>query len=310
MIVTLTLNPAIDKTIEVPNFTLGKVNRITDKYHMEVGGKGINVSKVLKELGTSSIAIGIVGGENGEFIKKHLEEKQIQYEFVDGVINTRMNLKILDLENKITTEINEFGGPYDTLVYHKLKEVLCINISKKDTVIFAGSMPKGADPHYYNELILMCLEKGARVYLDMEGELLKNGINLKPHVIKPNLYELESMYQKTFQSKQDIINTAKSILLSGVETVIISMGENGAIFARKDKILSASGLKVKVGSTVGAGDSMIAAFAYGEERGLSFMECAKLSLATSSAKVMLNGTKAPTKAQIEKLLPKVIVEEI
>ena len=310
MIITLTLNPAIDKTIQVHNFTVGKVNRITDNYQMEVGGKGINVSKVLKELGTSSKAIGIVGGENGEIIKKDLEEKQINYEFVDGMINTRMNLKIVDPDNQITTEINEFGGPYDPYVYLKLKEVLCINISKDDIVILAGSMPKGTDPHYYMELISICKKKGAKVYLDMDGELLKNAIDLKPHVIKPNLSELESMYHKTFESKKDIISAAISILLSGVETVIISMGADGALFVRKDKIISASGLKVRVGSTVGAGDSMIAAFAYGEERALSFMECAKLSLATSGAKVMLNGTAVPTWDQIEELLPKVIVEEL
>lgn len=309
MIITLTLNPAIDKTIEVPNLTLGAVNRITDNYHVEVGGKGINVSKVLKELGSSSKAIGIVGGTNGDIIKKYLEEKHLEYEFVDGKMNTRINLKIVDPESKLTTEINEFGGPYEFEVYEKLKNVMCINIRKGDIVILAGSLPKGADPYYYNQLIALCMEKGAKVYLDIEGELLQKAILLKPHVIKPNLNELESMFHKKFQSKNDIVNAARTILLSGVETVIISMGELGALFAKKDKIISAKGLNVKTKSTVGAGDAMVAAFAYSEERKLSFHEGVKLSIATSAAKVMLEGTTAPTLSQIQDLLAHVILEE-
>ncbi len=309
MIITLTLNPAIDKTIEVPNLTLGTVNRITDNYHVEVGGKGINVSKVLKELGSSSKAIGIVGGTNGDIIKKYLDEKHLEYEFVDGKMNTRINLKIVDPESKLTTEINESGGPYEFEVYEKLKKVLCINIRKGDIVILAGSLPKGADPNYYNQLIALCMEKGAKVYLDIEGELLQKAILLKPHVIKPNLNELESMFHKKFESKIDIVNAARTILLSGVETVIISMGEHGALFAKKDKIISAKGLNVKTKSTVGAGDAMVAAFAYSEERKLSFHEGVKLSIATSAAKVMLEGTTAPTLSQIQDLLAHVILEE-
>lgn len=309
MIITVTLNPAMDRTIIVPGFLVGSVN-VVETTRTDVGGKGINVSKVIRKLGGESIALGIAGGQNGCEIKKHLNTEEIKHHFVQDKVETRVNIKIIDSLNETYTDINQQGGPYCPDSYDKVGEKLFALVKEEDTVIISGSLPYGADEDIYNKWIRKCKEKGAKVFIDVNGTLLKRVIKEKPYFIKPNNHELEVMSGNKLESMMDYITVSKHIIKDGVKKVVISLGEKGALYVTQDKILYGQGLRVKVNSTVGAGDSMVAAFSFGEEKGLSEEETFRLAIATSAASVMCKGTTAPDYTDIKKLMDMVTYERL
>jgi 1-phosphofructokinase len=304
MIITVTLNPAMDKTVIIPGFLVGSVNSIETK-RMDVGGKGINVSKVIKKLGGESVALGIVGGNSGYDIKNYLNKEEIKHDFVHDKVETRVNIKVIDPINDTYTDMNEQGGPYHSTSYETVEEKLYSIVKEWDIVIFSGSLPFGADEKIYSKWISYCNKKGAKTFLDVNGNLLRKALNEQPYFIKPNNHELEVMSGRKLFSITDYISVSKDILKSGVKKVVISLGEKGALYVSKDIILYGQGIKVNVSSTVGAGDSMVAAFAFGEEKKLSEEETFKLAIATSAASVMTEGTKAPEYDDMLKLLEKV-----
>lgn len=304
MIITVTLNPAMDKTVIIPRFQVGNVNSI-EKKRMDVGGKGINVSKVIKKLGGESIALGIVGGNSGYEIKNYLDNEGIKQDFVHDKAETRVNIKVVDTINETYTDINDQGGPYHSTSYEMVEEKLCSIVKEGDIVILSGSLPLGADEKIYSKWIGYCNNKGVKTFVDVNGNLLKKAIDNQPYLIKPNNHELEVLYGTQLENITDYINVARGIVKTGVKKIVISLGENGALYITKDKVFHGQGLKVNVKSTVGAGDSMVAAFAYGEEKKLSDEETFKLAIATSAASVMTEGTKAPEFHDIIELLDKV-----
>lgn len=304
MIITVTLNPAMDKTVIIPRFQVGNVNSIESK-RMDVGGKGINVSKVIKKLGGESIALGIVGGNSGDEIKNYLDNEGIKHDFIHDKVETRVNIKVVDPINETYTDINEQGGPYHNISYEMVEEKLHSIAKEGDIVILSGSLPLDADEKVYSKWIGYCNKKGIKTFLDVNGNLLKRVMNDQPYLIKPNNKELEVMCGRQLENIEDYINVARDIIKSGVTKIVISLGEKGALYITKNKVLHGQGLKVNVNSTVGAGDSMVAAFALGEEKKLSEEETFKLAIATSAASVMAEGTKAPEYHDILKLLDKV-----
>ena len=276
MIYTVTLNPALDKTVEIPNLALDTVNRIT-KMRTDPGGKGINVSKVIAKLGGTSKAIGILAGNSGRAIQDALDSEGLahNFRFVPG--ETRTNLKVIDPENHTNTDINEPGIEVDApeltaLLYDLLKE-----LKRGDIVVLAGSLPKGAPKDTYYTWVESCKKAGAKVFLDADGELLAEGLKAAPYLVKPNNDELS---------------------------------RRGALYLQKDSVIYAPALKVKVGSTVGAGDSVVAALAYAEAEGLSEENTVRLSIATGAANVMCSGTQAAERSQIEELLPLVTFQHL
>ncbi len=304
MIYTVTLNPALDKTVEIPGMALDTVNRITEM-RTDPGGKGINVSKVIAKLGGESCAAGILGGESGKMLEKLLENENFttQFRFVEG--QTRTNIKIIDREGHTNTDINEPGLTVTAAELDALLRELLAELRPGDIVVLAGSLPKGAPQDTYRSWTAACKKAGARVFLDADGALLAEGIKAAPYLIKPNDGELSRLAGKKLETLEELTAEGRKLLECGIERVVISLGGCGALYLRKGSTIYAEGLRVPVGSTVGAGNSVVAALAYAEAQGLSEEEAVRLSTAAGAANVMCSGTQAAEREAVEALLPKV-----
>jgi 1-phosphofructokinase len=291
MITTVTLNPAVDKTIEIDDFQIGKVNRISTM-RLDAGGKGINVSKVIKSLGGSSRAVGIIAGTSGDLIKNYLDSIKIENNFttIDG--KTRTNIKIVDKVNHTNTDVNETGPQVSKEDLNNVCENFCGNINQNSVVIFSGSIPKNVDSNIYNVWIKKVNEKQAKCILDADGDLFKNGIKAGPYLIKPNIHELEEFFGQKIKNKMDAVKLSRQLFDYNVKIIVVSLGEEGALFIKRDLAILACGVKVEVKSTVGAGDSMVGALALAIDKGYDFEKAIKLSVACGTASVMTSGTQA------------------
>lgn len=305
MIYTVTLNPALDKTVEIPHFALDAVNRIAS-VRTDPGGKGINVSKVIAKLGGRSRAVGVVAGSAGRALAAQLEALGLDTLLADaGEGETRTNLKVIDPAGHTNTDINEPGPAVAAKVLESLLERLTGSVRAGDIVVLAGSLPVGAPQDTYRTWTAACRQAGAKVFLDADGAPLAAGIEARPYLVKPNEHELARLLGRELGSVGKLRAAAGELLAAGVEKVVVSLGSRGALYATKTQVILADGLPVKVGSTVGAGDSVVAALAWAEEQGLSLEEAAVLSTATGAANVMCSGTQAADAETVRALMPRV-----
>lgn len=309
MIFTLTLNPAMDKTVVIENLVPGGVNRIKS-LRVDVGGKGINVSKCLKALGCQSTAAAFWGGTAGQRGMDFLAEQGIGSLAVTVPEDTRTNLKIIDPIKKENTDINEPGPTITETDLAELIQKLDEAIAPGDVLILSGSIPKGCQPAIYRDLTARYRARGAKVYLDADGENFRQGIGAAPTLIKPNIDELNRHLGTHLTTMEEIAGAAKQFLSLGIEEVVVSLGGDGALLVKDGLCLKAEGLKVPVLSTVGAGDSMVAALACGAERGMNDYDRLRLAIAISAASVMCSGTQAPEKETIDQLYRQVIIREV
>ena len=309
MIYTLTLNPAMDKTVVIENFTAGGVNRIST-LRVDVGGKGINVSKCLKSLGCQSTAAAFWGGAAGQRGIDFLQENGIGSLAVQVDGDTRTNLKIVDPARHENTDINEPGPVVTEENVSELIRQLDDHILPGDILILSGSIPKGCPGSIYRDLISRYQARGAGVYLDADGENFRLGVTAKPAFIKPNIDELNRYLGGNLTDILEIADAAKRFVKQGIREVVVSLGSDGALLVTETACIKAEGLCVPVNSTVGAGDSMVAAFACGAQMGLTDCQRLKLAVAISAASVMCSGTQAPETDTIEKLYHQVTVREV
>ena len=309
MIYTVTLNPALDKTVEIPGMALDTVNRIT-AMRTDPGGKGINVSKVIAKLGGTSVALALLGGGTGRAIADALEEMGLRCElqFVEG--ETRTNLKVVDPVNHTNTDLNEPGISVTSAVLDGLLDRLIGLLQTGDLVVLSGSLPKGAPGDTYYTWVARCKEAGAKVFLDADGALLAEGLRAAPDLVKPNQDELSRLVGHPLETVEALADAAGALLADGVQKVVVSMGGKGALYVTRDTVLYAEGLKVPVGSTVGAGDSVVAALAVAETQGLSLEDTVRLSTATGAANVMCSGSQAAERSVIEELMPQVVFHRL
>lgn len=309
MIVTITMNPAIDKTVEINTLQQGELNRI-QKVEYDAGGKGINVSKTIYELGGESIATGFLGGNTGKIIESVLKERNIKNDFiwVDG--ETRTNTKVFE-KNGNVTELNELGPQIQEGQIEELMKKLEEYANEGTLFVLAGSIPNGVDKKIYGDIIRLVHKKGASVLLDADGELFQKALDAAPDIIKPNRSELEEYAGLDYRaSEKELICLAERIREKGVGRVIISMGKGGAMFISKDYKVKSPALLVKAHSTVGAGDAMVAALAYAWDKGLGEEETVGLCMGTSAGAVTTIGTKPPKRELVDILQKQVVIERI
>lgn len=309
MIITITLNPAIDKTISISDFKVDHVNKI-ESQRIDPAGKGINVSKVIKALNGESIALGIIGGETGNEIKRYLNDKGIKNDFVNVDKKTRSNLKIVDYVNHTFTDINEQGAFVNEIKQKEIVNKILEYANKDNLLVLSGSAPGGFDKTIYKEIVEKAQAKGAKVILDASENLFLEGIKSAPYLIKPNVHELEVALNVSIENHSDIVRAARKIIELGVKLVVVSDGGNGSIFVTREEAFIAKGIKVEVKSTVGAGDSMVAAIAYGLDQKLELKDIMILASAVSTANVMTEGTQTGDLSIIESLKEKVRIEKI
>lgn len=309
MIITVTMNPAIDKTVDLDHFEHGSLNRLTNVI-MDAGGKGINVSKTIKELGGETLATGFIGGSGGNLIEKVLQEEGIKTDFVRVSGETRTNLKVVE-KNGLVTELNEPGPVIRKEEMDSLTEKLLGYAGTNTLFVIAGSIPNSLSKTVYRDLIIKLKEKGAKIFLDADGELFVNSLEAGPDIIKPNRSEIEEYFSMDYRaSEEELIHMGGKLLEKGIGMVAISLGQMGALFLSKEKTIRCPGLKVQAHSTVGAGDAMVAAIAYSIDMGYEFEESIRLGVATSAGAVTTQGTKPPKKELVDRLKEQVTIINI
>lgn len=277
MIYTVTLNPSIDYIVRIDDIELGNVNRMSQDYKY-VGGKGINVSRILRNLGFDNIALGFVGGFTGKFIEDKLREDLIKTNFVIVDDDTRINVKI---KSNYETEINA-RGPYVT--EKNVEELINIlkTLRKDDVVVFAGSAPNNLGNAIYERLIPIAKNSGAEVVCDFEGETLIKCLDYEPLLVKPNKHELEAIFN-TKINNNDVLKYAREILNKGAKNVIVSMAKDGAMYVNRKKAYISKLISGKVKNSVGAGDSMVAGFTGQITKCGDFIEAFKWGIACGTA---------------------------
>lgn len=286
MIYTVSFNPAWDYVMVVDDFTLGKTNRSSFESVM-FGGKGINVSAVLKELDLTSTALGFIAGFTGDALEKEIQQKGIKTDFIklsEGM--TRINVK---LKTGKETEINGRGPKIDqaaiTLLFEKLQA-----LSSGDTLVLVGSIPAGMPDDIYENIMKRLMNKGITVVVDATKDLLLNVLKYKPFLIKPNVHELGEIFDVELKTDEEITQKAKVLQDRGARNVLISMGGDGAILVDENGIVHKIGVaEGKVINSVGAGDSMVAGFVAGYEKYHDYSLALKLGTAAGNATAFSEG---------------------
>lgn len=266
---------------------------------------------MIGKLGSKSIATGILGGATGRAIQSALENMGLESSFHFAEGETRTNLKVVDPACHTNTDINEPGLTVSEDLLNNLLNELLAKLGGEDIVVLSGSLPKGAPKNTYYTWVKACRETKAKVILDADGELLKAGLEAGPYLIKPNNHELSGLLGEKLETPKELERAARSLMDQyGIAKIVVSMGGEGALYVTGDATVYAEGLKVPVGSTVGAGDSVVAALAVAEEAGMSLEEAVRLSTATGAANVMCSGTQAAEYEVIEGLIPKVVFHNL
>ena len=286
MIYTVTFNPSLDYTIHVENFELGKVNR-TVQEDIYAGGKGINVSMVLKNLGYETTAFGFLSGFTGREIERLLKEKGISTEFIHIENGTsRINLKI---RSDVESEINGMGPVIRKEDLELLYEQLD-TLKDDDVLVLAGSIPSGMPQSIYRDIMSRLQSKRIKLAVDATKDLLMNVLAFHPFVIKPNNHELGEMFGVELKTDEEITEYAMKLLDMGARNVLISMAGDGAILVTEGREVFRMGVpKGKVVNSVGAGDSMVAGFIASYFKDHDYLEALKFGTATGSATAFSEG---------------------
>ncbi len=308
MILTVTLNPAIDKTARLDQIKLHALNRLQD-LKVDAGGKGINVSKTIAALGGDSLATGFYGAENAEIFQHTFASRNISSHFLSLPGRSRTNLKLVDSRRELT-EFNEFGFSYQEEALDRLLSFLDQAVHEQDVLVLAGSLPPDSPDDLYGRLTRRYRERGLRVFVDADGTKLAHALEEQPYFIKPNDYELGQLFgiPQPLSTKMRL-QCGKKLLQRSISLVCISCGSEGSLLLSQEGIWKARPLSVTVSSTVGAGDAMVAAFAFALDRGDTLPEAYRLAVATSTGAVMTEGTQPPERELVEKLYREVRIEK-
>ncbi|MDF2512070.1 MAG: 1-phosphofructokinase [Herbinix sp.] len=309
MILTVTLNAAIDKRYVVEDAKMGEVNRVLECSYTP-GGKGLNVSKPASIAGAKVVATGFVGGHAGNFIVDALKDFGIQSEFYHVAAESRTCINIWDSVHKVQTEYLEPGFTVSKENWEGFVEKFTELVKEADVVAISGSVPKGLETSSYQRLVAITKGAGKKVILDTSGELLRAGIEAKPTLVKPNIDEIRFLTGKTCDTREELIEAAKKIHAQGVETVVISLGADGSLIVCKEGIYQAVVPRIDAVNTVGCGDSMIAGFALGFERGLTIQETLRLASAISAAAALREETGFFVKEDMEQLFDQIQILKI
>lgn len=309
MILTVTLNAAIDKRYVVEEFKVGEVNRVKECAYVP-GGKGLNVSKPAAVAGAEVVATGFVGGHAGNYIEASLKDYHVKSAFYHLESESRSCINIWDEKNCVQTEFLEPGFTVTESEFQGFVEEFKELIKKADVVAMSGSVPKGLDGTAYQKLVKVVKDAGKKVILDTSGKLLEMGIEACPTMIKPNIDEIRMLTGKECNKIGEIIEAAKEIHTRGVEVVAVSLGADGSLAVSDEGVFRAIVPKIDAVNTVGCGDSMIAGFALGFAEGLSLEETLRKASAISAAAALREETGYFVMEDMQRLYPQIKIEKM
>lgn len=309
MILTVTLNAAIDKRYVVEGYKVGEVNRVRECAYVP-GGKGLNVSKPAAIYGAEVVATGFVGGHAGNYIEDALKPFGIRSAFYHVEAESRSCINIWDEVNHVQTEFLEPGFTLTEADFQGFTEKFKELVRNADVVAMSGSVPKGLDGTAYQRLVKIVKDAGKPVILDTSGTLLEMGIQAAPTMIKPNIDEIRMLTGKPCDCMEEMIEAAEEIHRNGVDIVAVSLGGDGSFVVCDEGIYQAKVPKIDAVNTVGCGDSMIAGFALGLSEGLPMEEVLRKASAISAAAAMREETGFFVKEDMERIYPKVKIEKL
>ena len=300
MIYTVTFNPAIDYVVELVSFNIGEINRTTREY-MNLGGKGVNVSRVLTNLEVPNVALGFVAGFTGDALRNGLERMGVKTDFIsleEG--NTRINVNIKGVEE---TDINARGPEIPNSAIDELFKKLD-NLQSGDTLVLAGSIPTSLPNDMYERIMERLYGKGIRFVVDATRDLLVKSLKYEPFLIKPNNHELGEIFGLELTTDNEIIYFARELMKQGAKNVLISMAGDGAILVDENDVAHKIGTpKGKVKNSVGAGDSMVAGFCAGYLEKGDYKYALRMGTAAGSASAF--SESLATKQEVIDLLNKI-----
>ena len=305
MIYTVTLNPSIDYVIELDSLNHGSVNRVNEE-NIYPGGKGINVSNILNELGYKNIALGFISGFTGKYIVDSMIAKNLNCDFIELSNGfTRINVKIKSNEE---TEVNGNGPNISEEDLQKLYDKID-NLKNGDILVLAGSIPSTVDDKLYENIMKRLEDKNIKIVVDATKNLLLNVLKYNPFLIKPNNHELAEMFNVELNSTEDVVFYARKLKEMGAQNVLISMGKDGALLVTEnDEVFASSVAKGEVVNSVGAGDSMVAGFIAGYLKSNSYEEALRLGAASGGATAF--SSDLATREFIDKLVNEIKIEKI
>lgn len=309
MIISVTLNPAVDQTAWIERLDAGTVHRVRET-HIDPAGKGINVSRMAHRLGWPTIAFGFLAGDTGNIVRKALEAEGVPAHFVPVAGQTRINVTLVEDSGRASS----FYGPGPAVpldAQQSLESLVCFWLRGAGrALVLAGSIPPDVPTSIYARLTETARRHGVKVYLDADGDALAQGLAARPDAIKPNVEEAERLLGRRLHGESEVAGAARDLAQRGIETVIISMGRRGAVCAHRGELLRVQSPLVERKSTVGSGDAMVAGIAVALARGETIREALQLGTAAGAATAMTSGTTLGTLEDVERLLPEVRVESI
>lgn len=281
MILTVTLNPAVDKTCHINELLLGQVNRLQNVNSI-AGGKGVNVTKILRQFDYSVTAMGFLGGYTGQLIQERLVEMGTECHFTHIAADTRVSTNIL-AENGYVTEILEPGPVISQEELNRFLSEYKRQLQRVKIVVLSGSIPQGVPEDIYEKLTLLAKERDCKVFLDTSGEALKKGVKACPYLLKPNKKELEYLVGCKLTNTEEIKRQMQELLNSGIQKVIVSMGSKGFLYGDAEGIIEQKPYKVKAVNTVACGDTLVASICMSEITGVEREKAVKYAAALASA---------------------------
>jgi 1-phosphofructokinase family hexose kinase len=309
MIYTLTLNPAVDRELTVPAIEYDSVLRASES-RVDFGGKGFNVSRLLRGLGAESTAVGFLGGKAGEILQDGLKSLGIGAEFVWVPGETRTNISIVTQSGGHYIKVNEKGPLVDSAKQQELLDKIAALAQPGDWWVLAGSLPPGCAEDFYARIVAVLNEHGSLSLLDTTGESLRLGCAENPYLVKPNAEEARALTKLPVETPAEIAAVAAEIRRMGAQNVVISMGKAGALLQTAEGTLLTKSPKIKEKNPIGAGDSMVGGLVWALTRGLALKESLGWGVASGAATASLSGTEVGSQKLIEKLLAKVEYERL
>ena len=309
MIITVSLNPAIDQTLVLPRFVAGDTLRVRSS-RFDPGGKAINVSRVVQELGGESLAMGFAPGGLGRYIEQTLESQGIDCDFVHTRGETRTNITIVDESRHMHTILSDPGPRTERHYVDQLTSRLLKHLRPGDWLVVAGSIPPPLPAAVYARFIEQAREVGAHTVLDADGDALAAGVAARPELVKGNRRELERLLGRHLDDEESTLTAALEVRAMGVDTVVVTRGREGAIAASEEGHWRSLAPRVRAVSAVGSGDAFLAGVVLTLSQGGALEEALRLGVASGTAAVLMPGTELCRRREVDILLPRVRVQRI
>ncbi len=309
MITVLSLSPAVDKIYVIDDFCAGELYRVNNCIQ-SAGGKGINVTRVSRMLKAEVAVLGFKAGSTGQWLEDNILRAGAKSYLIEVEGQSRTNNNIIDKVNNKETEILEEGPTISDYSWQMFLEGFRKNIKASKVLVCSGGLPKGLGTETYKRLIEEANKLGIKTILDASGEVLRQGIEAKPYLIKPNLRELSTYFQTNFTTETEILNACMEIIKKGVKVVVTSLGADGALLVSENVAYKAYPVNVNVINTIGSGDSMVAGISTGIAEGQEFLDCFRLGVACASSNTEFIEIGLISNDRVEQLKKEIIIEKI